>query len=185
MSTAVTTPAVRPRHVRGAVRGFLVMTLWAAFGFGIVLATVVAVSGVVGRHSLSILSGSMTPTLRVGDLVIDRQERAADLRRGDIVTFRDPDNSTRLLTHRVVRIRIRRGIANVVTKGDANTGVERWSAPMDGSVGVVEYRIPKLGYAVVYIGGRYGRLGMIAIPALLLGLYELCRLWFPKERRDG
>jgi signal peptidase len=185
VSTVVTTPAVRPRRVRGTVRGLLVMTLWASFGFGIVLATVVAAPGLVGRHSLAVLSGSMTPTLRVGDLVIDRQERAAGLRPGDIATFRDPDKPSRLLTHRVVRMRIRRGVAYVVTKGDANTGVERWSAPVDGSVGVVELRIPKLGYAVVYIGGRYGRFGMIALPALLLGLYELRRLWFPKERRDG
>ena len=185
MSVVVTTPAVRPRRVSGTIRRFLVLTLWASFGFAIVLATVVAAPGLVGRHSLSILSGSMTPTLRVGDLIIDRQERAADLRVGDIATFGDPDNPERLLTHRVVHMRIRSGVAYVVTKGDANTGVERWSAPANGSVGVVEFRIPKLGYAVVYIGGRYGRFGMIAIPALLLGLYELRRLWFPKERRDG
>jgi hypothetical protein len=82
-------------------------------------------------------------------------------------------------------MRIRHGVAYVVTKGDANTGVERWSAPANGSVGVVEFRIRKLGYGVIYIGERYGRFAMIAIPALLLGLYELRRLWFPKERRDG
>jgi hypothetical protein len=53
-------------------------------------------------------------------------------------------------------------------------------------VGVVEFRIRKLGYGVMYIGGeRYGRFAMIAIPALLLGLFELWRLWFPKRRPDG
>ncbi len=185
MSTVVSTPTVRPRRVRSTVRGFLLMTVWASFGFAIVFATVVVAPGFAGRHGLSILSGSMEPTLHVGDLVVDKQEPAADLRLGDIVTFRDPDNPKRLLTHRVVRMRIRHGVAYVVTKGDASTGVERWSAPANGSVGVVEFRIRKLGYGVIYIGERYGRFAMIAIPALLLGLYELRRLWFPKERRDG
>jgi signal peptidase len=185
VSTVVSAPTVRPRRIRSAVRGFAVMAAWAAFGFGIVVATVVVAPGLVGRHSLSILSGSMEPTLHVGDLVIDRQERASALRLGDIVTFRDPDNPKRLLTHRVVRMRIRNGVAYVVTKGDANTGFERWNVPENGSVGRVEFRIRKLGYVVIYVGERYGRFAMIAIPALLLGLYELGRLWFPKERRDG
>jgi hypothetical protein len=38
----------------------------------------------------------------------------------------------------------------------------------------------------MHAGGRFGRLGLIVVPAILLGLYELKRLWFPKEkRRDG
>jgi signal peptidase len=184
VSTLVTAPTVRPR-VRGAVRGFLVMALWASFGFSIVFATVVVAPGIVGRHSLAILSGSMEPTLHVGDLVVDQEERASDLRLGDIVTFRDPENPKRLLTHRVVRMRIRNGVAYVTTKGDANTGFERWHAPADGSVGRVQFRIRKLGYGVMYVGERYGRFAMIAIPAFLLALYELHRLWFPKRRADA
>jgi hypothetical protein len=72
--------------------------------------------------------------------------------------------------------------AYIVTKGDANTGVERWSIPLGGTVGRVEFDIPKLGYATMHAGGRLGRLGLVAVPAFLLGLYELKRLWFPKEQ---
>src|SRR5262249_60861015 len=98
--------------------GCFVTWAWAPSGSGLPLAAVAAAPGLVGRHSLSILSGSMTPTLRVGDLVIDRQERAADLRPGDIATFRDPDNPGRLLTHRVVGMRVRRSVAYLVTHAD-------------------------------------------------------------------
>ncbi len=75
--------------------------------------------------------------------------------------------------------------AHIVTKGDANTGFERWSSPLDGTVGLVQVSIPKLGYAVGHLGGRLGPLALIAIPALLLALFELKALWRPKGRDDA
>ncbi len=185
MSTVVVMPGARPRLTRRIAGRSAVLALWAAFGFGVIFATVLAVPSAVGRHSMTILSGSMTPTLRIGDVVIDKQVRASEIRRGDIITFSDPDVPGRLLTHRVVRFTIHRGIALVTTRGDANTAGEQWSVPANGSVGRVEYRIPKLGYLVVHIRMRWGRMLMIAIPAFLLGIYELKRLWFPKEHRDN
>jgi signal peptidase len=156
--------------------------LWAFFGFSVVFAAFVAAPSALGLNSFSILSGSMEPTLNVGDLVVDRRIQPLDVRPGDIVTFRDPDDDTRLLTHRVLQYRVSGSRAYIVTKGDANHGVERWSIRLDGGLGRVEFRIPKLGYAVTRMGGRMGRLVLIAVPALLLGLFELKRLWLPKER---
>ncbi len=139
--------------------------------------------GLLGLESFTILSGSMEPTLRVGDVVIDRRISASEIQPGDIVTFRDPEDDARLLTHRVLRYRVDGETAFVVTRGDANLGVERWSIPLDGTVGRVDFRVPKLGYVLKHAGGRMGRIALIALPALLLGLFELKRIWFPKERR--
>ena len=183
MSTLVLSPP-RPRT---RTRRFLARTLaligWAVFGFAVVCATVLVGPTLVNRKSFTILSGSMTPTLRIGDVVVDRRMHADQVRPGDIVTFRDPNDPKRLLTHRIVRYRLLNGIAYVVTKGDANHTVERWSIPANGTVGRVEYRLPKIGYLVMHVDDPRGRFLLVAIPAALLGLYELKRLWFPKGRR--
>jgi signal peptidase len=174
------------RHATSAVLGrFLMLTVWASFGFGVVCGTFVVAPRPLGLESFAVLSGSMEPSLHVGDLVIDRRIRPLDVRVGDIVKFRDPEGASRLLTHRVIRVRVRGAKAYVVTKGDANHSVERWTIPVDGALGRVDFRVPKLGYVVMWAGGRLGRLALVAIPALLLGLFELKRIWFPKGGRDA
>ena len=183
MSTVTFAPPRRPRVVRATLK-LAALVCWCAFGFAVVFGTFVAAPSFLGLNSFAILAGSMEPTLRVGDQVIDRRIPARDARPGDIVTFRDPDDPSRLLTHRIVQYNVQGDRAYIVTKGDANTGVEKWSIPLHGTLGRVEFDIPKLGYATMHAGGRFGRLGLIAIPALLLGLYELKRLWFPKEKHD-
>ncbi len=182
MST-VAVAAPRPLALR-ALLLLIALVCWCAFGFAVVFGTVLVAPGFLGLSSFAVLSGSMEPTLMVGDMVIDRHVKARDARPGDIVTFRDPDDPSRLLTHRIVRYRVQGNRAYIVTKGDANTGVEKWSIPLRGTVGRVEFDIPKLGYATMHVGGRFGRLALIAVPAFLLGLYELKRLWFPKEKPD-
>ena len=182
MSTVALAPP-RPLAVRAA-RKLAALVCWCAFGFAVVFGTVVVAPSFLGLNSFAILSGSMEPTLRVGDLVIDRRIEAREARPGDIVTFRDPDDPSRLLTHRIFRYHVQGGRAYIVTKGDANTGVEKWSIPLHGTVGRVEFDIPKLGYATMHASGRFGRLALIAVPAFLLGLFELKRLWFPKWKSD-
>jgi signal peptidase I len=181
----VVAPTRPGRATRAVVGRCAVLAVWATFGFGVVLGTFVVAPRPLGLESFAVLSGSMQPTLRVGDLVIDRRIRPPDARVGDIVTFRDPEGASRLLTHRVFRFRVRGAKAYVVTKGDANHSVERWTIPVDGTLGRVAFRIPKVGYLVMWAGGRFGRLALVAIPALLLGLFELRRIWLPKGGPDA
>lgn len=182
MSTVVIAPPARRHRVRGALGACL---SWAVFGFVMVIVAFLVLPPVTGRHNFAILSGSMMPTLDIGDLVIEHPVRPTEIRMGDIVTFRDPDNAERLLTHRVVRYHVTPVQVDVVTRGDANHTFERWSIPTSGTVGVVEFRVPKAGYLLMHGGGTAGRVAILLIPALLLGLYELWRIWFPKRRSDA
>ena len=146
--------------------------------------TFVVAPGFRGLSSFAILSGSMEPTLRVGDLVIDRRVEARDVRPGDIVTFREPGRrfTPADAPDRALPRPRRPGLH--VTRGDANSGVESWTIPPDGTVGRVEFDVPKLGHLTTRIGDRFGRVALVVVPALLLGLFELKRLWFPKRRPD-
>ena len=72
-----------------------------------------------------------------------------------------------------------------VTQGDANTGQERWNVPVDGQIGRVLYRVPKIGYALAWTQAPGGRIGLIVIPALLLIALALSRIWrMPQARRS-
>jgi signal peptidase len=150
---------------------------WATLAFCATLLAAVALPAAVGMHSFTVMSGSMEPTIHVGDVVIDRKISPLDARPGDVVTFSDPSGRHRLITHRVRSIHARGGQVQVVTKGDANNTVERWTVPAGGRIGRVELRVWKLGYPLVYAHSRYGLILLVGVPALLLCVLELRRIW--------
>jgi len=158
-----------------AVRVAWRLALFAAVGFALTIAAAATAPALLGMHSFTILSGSMTPTIGVGDVVVDRPIAPLDARVGDIVTFTSPGNSSRLITHRVIHMRAVGDTVSFVTRGDANTGVERWSIPVEGRIGRAVYHLPKIGYAANFAGSRLGRLLFLVLPATLLGVAELRR----------
>jgi signal peptidase len=146
---------------------------------GIVAGLALAMLGPLafGGRTFAVLSGSMEPTLHVGDLVLEKKVSARDIHVGDIVTFRSPDDAGKLITHRVRRVVIADGTVKVTTKGDANLSPERWTVPADGSVGRALGRVPKVGYLLVWTRSPAGRMLLIVLPAFLLGLSQLWRIW--------
>jgi signal peptidase len=180
VSPAPTTLVHAPSGGRPARDGAFVAAKvvgWLVLGFAIAAAAVVTVPTAFGYRTLTVLSGSMEPALHPGDLIVVDRISPLDARIGDIVTFRDPADSGRLITHRVRSFAIHGDTVSFVTRGDVNTGVERWRIPADGEMGRAVLRFPKLGYVTVRAGSRAGRLLLIALPALLLAVLALRSIW--------
>lgn len=153
------------------------LLLWTA-GAAVVASLVLLVAApALGWRALTVRSGSMEPALAVGDVIVEREVRAADVKPGAIVTFRDPASGA-LITHRVAAASLADGTARFVTRGDANTGAERWAVPASSTVGLVEHRIPKVGYVAGYAGTRPAAFAVVLALFALLAL-ELRALWRP------
>jgi signal peptidase I len=159
--------------------GGLAIWLVAGLAAGLVLAAGAPV--LLGMRSFTVMSGSMRPALGVGDVVVTKKIPARDARVGDVITFQDPGRHSRLTTHRVVALNITGNRMHVSTKGDANDAPERWTVRADGSIGRVVYHLPLIGYALVWTHGRYARMLLVVIPAVLLGVIELGRIWRPRR----
>lgn len=157
-------------------------TLWALAGAAAAVALAIAVSVAFGDRPFTVMSGSMEPAVRVGDVVITRPIAPLAAHPGDVVTFRDPLDPKRLITHRLRSIEVRGASVHAVTKGDANNTVERWSVPTSARIGRVVLRLPRVGYALAVARGPLGKLLLIVIPALLLGVFELVRIWRPQRK---
>jgi signal peptidase len=130
-----------------------------------------------GGKALIEMSGSMSPAIETGDVVVITAISPLEARVGDVITFHDPERKSRLLTHRVRTLRVAGDSVEFVTQGDANTTRERWSVAADGTIGRTAYRIPRLGYALNWVTGAIGRLAFIVSPVLLLAAYVLRRIW--------
>lgn len=168
---------------RAALRLGRIVLAWALMGLAAGLLLAVTLPYVFGYRSLTVLSGSMEPALHVGDVVVVSEISPLDVKIGDVVSFRDPADSTRLITHRVRSIQRSGSYVEFVTKGDANTSVEHWKVTPDATIGLVHYRVWRIGYALFYIRGPFGRLLLVVLPAVLLGIYEIVRIWRPHPER--
>ncbi len=145
------------------------------------LALAIALPLAFGARPYTVLTGSMEPAISAGDVVVDERISPLSAAVGDVVTFRDPEDQNRQITHRVVRIRHAGEHLWFVTRGDANNTVERWRIAADGSLGRVLYTVPLVGYAAVLTKTPLGLALLVIVPVLLLALDELLRIWRPQK----
>jgi len=91
-----------------------------------------------------VLTGSMEPTLKVGDIVILKKVTRDEIQIGDIIAYRLHGN---VVIHRVVNITGE----TIVTKGDANAAPDPWEVSFKDVIGVPGIRIPYLGWIFIAI----------------------------------
>jgi signal peptidase len=159
------------------------LTAWTVFGFAVGVLLAVVAPFALGMRSLSVMSGSMEPAIRTGDVIVDQWIPPGQARVGDAVSFNDPSRGNVVVTHRVARLHKRGAQVDFITRGDANTGVEHWSAPANGRIGRVAYRVPHAGFLMVFTRTPGGKLLFLVIPAFLWGAWEIVRIWRPTD--DG
>ncbi|GAA2750811.1 signal peptidase I [Amnibacterium kyonggiense] len=96
----------------------------------------------VGFQTTTVMSGSMTPRLEVGDAVVVRPVDAGQLSDGQVLLFDDPDRAGALRMHRLVRVR---SDGELVTKGDANDAADSTTVGSGAVHGAAFLRIPFAG----------------------------------------
>lgn len=102
-----------------------------------------------------VASGSMVPTLNVGDLLIVQGVNSRDLHVGDIIVFKPPYPYWKGVpwVHRIIDKRVRTNEVEYRTKGDANIAPDPFWVKSSNVIGKVLYRIPYLGYASLFLKG--------------------------------
>jgi signal peptidase len=94
-------------------------------------------------------SGSMSPVLQTGDIVIVAKVPADTVKVGDIIEYRrDKDTN---IVHRVIEIDQSGGAKTFTTKGDANQSADAAPVIPDNVIGKVVFKIPKLGMVSIFV----------------------------------
>jgi len=128
------------------------------------------ISFLCGIRFLAITSGSMTPEINIGDVVVSTPVSISDVKVGDIIVFKGDSN---LVVHRVV------GFSKdncFITKGDANENNDPLWACGDNVVGRVFLNIPLVGYPAVLLLETTG--SFINMISLVLSLLSLIYVYY-------
>lgn len=149
--------------------------------FGAALVVLAAVTFVAlglgprsGRYqTVTVLTGSMRPSMPEGSLVVATPVRLDRLRVGDTITYRIPVEDRRVVTHRIVEM-VRGGDRPVVvTQGDANALPDPWVAELKGAhAWKVTAVVPKAGSVLQELRSPFvARLVLPGVCALLALLW--------------
>ncbi|MDZ4993088.1 signal peptidase I [Clostridium perfringens] len=117
----------------------------------------------VGFRTYSILSGSMEPEIRTGDLAIVKSAKMNQVEPGDVITFKYEGNT---VTHRIIE----KNEEGLITKGDNNNAEDTEIVKEEDLIGKVLFHIPLLGYVTVFLSKP------IVISGLML-LIAISILW--------
>src|SRR3546814_899450 len=130
----------------------------------------------MGGATLTVLSGSMSPTIPKGSIVLVKPVDPQSLNEGDVITWQVRPGESTYITHRIIDIDDA-GSLSFVTQGDANPSPDIDEVPAGAVRGRVLFHVPFLGSATDLIRSRVGLAGLAIVGglALLVGQVKTLR----------
>lgn len=160
--------AGRPHPLRRVAGGLVGLVLVTAAGAAVAVSLIPAVTGAT---ALTVLTGSMEPTLPVGSVAVVAPRSPDQIRPGDVITYtdRDPDSpATRIVTHRVVAVDQAPAGPSFRTQGDANDAPDQRPTAAADVHGVLWYSVPVVGWLRELLISPAGLLYLAGAALLLL-----------------
>lgn len=134
------------------------------------------VPSIGGMFPLIVLTDSMHPKIKSGDLIICNTAKAEEIKVNDIISFFDPaGNGTSIVTHRVTEIFTVDGNIFFRTRGDNNNAEDKKPVPDENLVGVYKMRIAGAGRIAMFMQSTAGLIICVFIPIILFVGYDIVR----------
>ena len=130
--------------------------VFTLFRFNVGLLCVILVyfiSGLFKYQALVIATGSMKPSIGIGDVVIVNKkdwEKQNSIRPGEVLAYRK-DNM--VICHRIIQVVKSGQEVFYVTKGDNNEVADTLMVKRSQIVGIVKYKVRYVGYPTVLLNG--------------------------------
>ena len=132
---------------------------------------------------LVVLSGSMEPMMRVGDIVVVHKVNPETIEPGDIIAFKDPSGRKNvIITHRVIAYS--EDGEGFRTKGDACEEPDRFVVKKEDVVGKPVFLVPFAGYLFGPKGSKtLIWLLFVILPAGIIIADEIRNILYPSKAR--
>jgi len=143
------------------------------------LALVTLVPRAFGWQPTIVISGSMSPAINTGDVVVTAPVDRAHIPLGTVILATDPSRAHDLLLHRVIG---RNADGSLTTKGDANLSSDTTPMPLANLRGAGRIRIPMIGIPLLRArAGDWLPAGALVLVVVLLSAPSMVI----RDRRRG
>jgi signal peptidase len=137
------------------------------------------IPSIFGFRNFTVLTGSMTPAIAPGDMIISKEVMPLSINVGDVITYKENDT---IITHRVIEKKEENENYVFITKGDANNIKDENYIKENQIIGKIVFKIPLLGHARIFLASKIGMVLLISILVLLFGLSEFKSKLTKEER---
>ena len=120
----------------------------------IMLSTVMLISNQFRYGLLVVVTDSMTGEINRGDAVIYEEYDDQIIEEGQVIVFK---RNSSMIVHRVEEIQIVNGRKRYYTKGDANDGRDADFRYDSDIVGIVNHKIPYIGFPTIFMRNLFER----------------------------
>lgn len=134
------------------------------------------VVNIAGYSIMTVLTGSMEPDYKVGDIVIVKKTVTDELKVKDVITFyyNDPTMEGQIVTHRIIDITEENGQRLFETKGDNNQIADLEKVEEGDVIGKVQGRVPYVGKAANFMQtNRTAFFLIVILPMLVIMALEV------------
>jgi signal peptidase len=171
--------AVVMKWLSRLVTAVLVVILLAMVTFAVSSKIAGGSPKVMGKELLTVLSGSMEPTIHTGSIIaVTPSPDTAALKTGDVITFKSLDDPNVLITHRIIEIKTMDSQLHFITKGDNNDAADPSPIPASNVVGVyTDVTIPYLGFIINFMKSKAGIAIFLIVPGVYLIVSQMISLW--------
>ena len=124
------------------------LVLYSVITFAL-LTIVLLTSGLFTYQALTIGSGSMSPAIEKGDVIIlkgMKNEEARKIKKGDVLVY---NHDNKIIVHRVIKKSNNGKTISFKTKGDYNNTKDSWTVKQEDVIGIVKFRIRWVGMPTV------------------------------------
>ena len=130
-----------------------------------------------GYLPLIVLTDSMYPDIKSGDLIICKTIDPNDVKKDMVISFFDPEgNGTAVVTHKVVEVLEQDGKRSFRTAGINNNAEDRLPVPAENLVGeYTEIRFGGVGNVALFMQTTAGLVICVLVPIVLFVGYDLIR----------
>ncbi len=125
---------------------------------------------ILGIYMFNIVSESMEPTLEINDVVVVQKCAPSQLKKGDIITFRQDE---RTISHRILNVIKEKDNIKFETKGDNNEIPDPELVEAGQVFGKVIFKIKKVGKAISYIQNLRGFINILLFTVIVYVLVSL------------
>lgn len=136
------------RKIRDSRYNSRKLVLYSVITFAL-LTIVLLTSGLFTYQALTIGSGSMSPAIEKGDVIIlksMKNEETRKIKKGDVLVY---NHDNKIIVHRVIKKSNNGETISFKTKGDYNNAKDSWTVKQEDVIGIVKFRIRWVGMPTV------------------------------------
>ena len=132
-----------------------------------------------GYKVLQVMSGSMDDVFSIGDVILIKETKQEDIKKGDIITFKKEN----IITHRIIEMNKTNDTMYYTTKGDNNNVSDAEKVKYEEIEGKYITKFVGIGYLINFLNTTEGFIILVSLPIIVIA-FTIFRELRNKEKKQ-